>query len=141
MHDLYQELIIDHGTHPRRFGPLPEHTHHERGHNPLCGDDLTLYLKVEDGVIEKVRFEGSGCAISMASASLMAERLEGLSVDEAKKLFEKVHSLLSGTPVEGLGKIEALSGVCKYPMRVKCATLSWHALMGALEQSSEATEK
>ena len=137
MNDLYQELIIDHGTHPRRLGKLPTYTHHERGFNPLCGDDLTLYLEVENGVVQKVRFEGKGCAISMASASLMGEKIEGMPVEEVKVLFSRVHRLLSGEKITDLGKIEALAGVCKYPMRVKCATLAWHTLVAALDTSGQ----
>ena len=137
MDDLYQELIIDHGTHPRRLGKLPTCTHQERGFNPLCGDDLTLYLEVENGVVQKVRFEGKGCAISMASASLMGEKIEGMPVDEVKVLFSQVHRLLSGEKITDLGKIEALAGVCKYPMRVKCATLAWHTLVAALDTSGQ----
>ncbi len=137
MDDLYQELIIDHGTHPRRLGKLPTYTHQERGFNPLCGDELTLYLEVEDHVVKKVRFEGKGCAISMASASLMGEKIEGMPVDEVKVLFSQVHRLLSGENITDLGKIEALAGVCKYPMRVKCATLAWHTLVAALDTSGQ----
>ena len=137
MDDLYQELIIDHGTHPRRLGKLPTYTHQERGFNPLCGDELNLYLEVEDHVVKKVRFEGKGCAISMASASLMGEKIEGMPVDEVKVLFSQVHRLLSGENITDLGKIEALAGVCKYPMRVKCATLAWHTLVAALDTSGQ----
>lgn len=137
MDDLYQELIIDHGTHPRRLGKLPTYTHQERGFNPLCGDELTLYLEVEDHVVKNVRFEGKGCAISMASASLMGEKIEGMPVDEVKVLFSQVHRLLSGENIPDLGKIEALAGVCKYPMRVKCATLAWHTLVAALNTSGQ----
>lgn len=135
LRDLYQEVIIDHGRRPRNFGPLPDASHQAEGFNPLCGDRLTLRLKVVDGVIEDARFEGVGCAISTASASLMTEALKGLGASEAEALFAGFHTMLTGegevSPV-GLGKLEVLAGVREFPSRIKCATLAWHTLHAAL---------
>lgn len=135
LRDLYQEVIVDHGRRPRNFGPLPEASHQAEGFNPLCGDHLTLRLKVVDGAIAEARFEGVGCAISMASASLMTEALKGLAVSEADALFTGFHALLAGEaqpPPGGLGKLDVLAGVREFPSRVKCATLAWHTLQAAL---------
>lgn len=142
LRDLYQELIIDHGRHPRNFGVPEDYTHMLEGFNPLCGDKLAIYLKVADKVIEDIKFDGVGCAISVASASLMSERLKGKTTDEAIALFEPVHKLvMTGDPgedgEENLGKLLMLGGVCEFPTRVKCATLAWHTLKGALEGESE----
>ena len=133
--DLYQELILDHGRHPRKTGVIPDATYVEKGFNPLCGDEITLYLEVKDEVITKVRFEGEGCAISQASSSLMAERIEGMPVNEALALFNQVHEMLMGVNEHQLGKLSSLSGVKRYPVRVKCATLAWHTLDAALKGS------
>lgn len=136
LRDLYQEVILDHGRRPRNFGPLAEANHHAEGFNPLCGDRLTLHLDVDGGVIREARFEGSGCAISTASASLMTEALKGKSEAEAKALFGAFHSLLTGkgteAPAVPLGKLEVLAGVRDFPTRIKCATLAWHTLEAAL---------
>lgn len=136
LRDLYQEVILDHGRRPRNFGPLAEANHHAEGFNPLCGDRLTLHLEVEGGVIRDVRFEGTGCAISTASASLMTEALKGKSEAEAEALFGAFHSLLTGNgaeePAVPLGKLEVLAGVRDFPTRIKCATLAWHTLEAAL---------
>lgn len=139
LRDLYQEVIIDHGRRPRNFGPLPGHNHHAEGFNPLCGDKLTLYLTVVDGVIENVRFEGAGCAISTASASLMCEALKGKSEAQAEALFAGFHELLTDSDAEqaaahaaSLGKLQVLAGVREFPARIKCATLAWHTLRAAL---------
>lgn len=135
LRDLYQEVIVDHGRRPRNFGPLPEASHQAEGFNPLCGDRLTLHLKVADGVIADARFEGAGCAISTASASLMTEALKGLPTAEAEILFAAFHAMLTGDgalPPGGLGKLEVLAGVREFPSRVKCATLAWHTLQAAL---------
>jgi nitrogen fixation NifU-like protein len=141
LHDLYQEVIIDHGRQPRNFGPLPDANRRANGFNPLCGDQLVLYLKVVAGIIEDIRFEGSGCAISTASASLMSEALKGKSEAEAAALFESFHALVTGqeaTPgAAPLGKLEVLAGVKEFPARVKCATLAWHTLQAALHGSGE----
>ncbi len=147
LRELYQDLILDHGRQPRNFGPLPGYSHRLEGVNPLCGDKLVLYLKVVDDRIEDISFEGAGCAISMASASLMTERLRGRSVDEAMALFDPVHRLLmtgelrpaanSEPGDENLGKVRMLAGVSAFPSRVKCATLAWHTLRAALSGESK----
>lgn len=136
LRDLYQEVIVDHSRRPRNFGPLQEASHQAEGFNPLCGDRLTLRLKVVDGVIEDARFEGAGCAISTASASLMTEALKGHSAAEAEALFAEFHQLLTGEPQAApaaLGKLEVLAGVREFPSRIKCATLAWHTLRAALQ--------
>ena len=143
--ELYQEVIVDHSRRPHNFGPLPEATHHAEGFNPLCGDHLTLRLQVIGGVIQAARFEGGGCAISTASASLMTEVLKGKTPDEAQALFAQVHALVTGgAPADSppLGKLRALGGVQQFPARVKCATLAWHTLQAALrsEQAPVSTE-
>jgi nitrogen fixation NifU-like protein len=134
LRDLYQEVIVDHGRRPRNFGPLPDASHQAEGFNPLCGDRLTLRLNVVDGVIANARFEGAGCAISTASASLMTEALKGCSETEAEALFTDFHALLTGEPNANaaLGKLEVLTGVREFPSRIKCATLAWHTLHAAL---------
>lgn len=139
LRDLYQEVIIDHSRRPHNFGVLAQHNHHAEGYNPLCGDRLTVYLKVVDGVIEAVSFEGSGCAISTASASLMTEALKGKTVAEAEALFTGFHALVTGEAGGGtsLGKLEVLAGVQEFPARVKCATLAWHTLHAALHDEAE----
>lgn len=142
LEDLYQELILDHNKRPRNRCKLDEAHSQAEGSNPLCGDHLTVYLNVEDNVVTEVTFEGSGCAISTASASLMTVSLKGKTLDEAKALFRKFHGLVTGEPHEveegpGLGKLEVFGGVCKYPARVKCATLAWHTVNAALEQRDE----
>jgi len=146
LQDLYQEVIVDHSRRPHNFGPMPEATHHAEGFNPLCGDRLTLHLHVADGVIQATRFEGSGCAISTASASLMTEALKGKTPQEAQALFAQVHALVTGAaPADTppLGKLRALGGVQQFPARVKCATLAWHALQAALrgEKAPVSTEE
>jgi len=133
--DLYRDVILDHNRSPRNFGSLPPPAHTARGHNPLCGDQLTVYADVEAGRIRDVRFEGSGCAISVASASLMTEAVRGKTVAETAALAERMHDLLTraDAPVDpGLGKLAALSGVREFPARVKCASLCWHTLNAAL---------
>lgn len=132
--DLYQEIIIDHNRSPRNFRRLEAPTHQAEGFNPLCGDRLTLYLRLRDGVIEEAGFEGQGCAISVASASLMTEALRGRTEEEARRLFERFHEMVtSDAPADAaLGKLAALAGVRAYPSRIKCATLCWHAMQSAL---------
>ncbi len=139
---LYQEVILDHNKWPRNFGELPAADHRAEGNNPLCGDQLTVYLTVAAGRIVDIRFSGQGCAISTASASLMTEALKGKSEDEAAALFEAVHKLLteqgsdeSDANGDRLGKLTVLGGIKQYPMRVKCASLPWHTLRAALERS------
>jgi nitrogen fixation protein NifU and related proteins len=131
--DLYQEVILDHNRKPRNFHALDAGRKAE-GFNPLCGDRLTVYLRVDDGVITDVGFQGSGCAISKASASLMTESIKGKSVDDATRMLERFQKMVtSSDPVDGLGKLKALAGVRQFPVRVKCATLAWHTLRAALE--------
>lgn len=142
LHDLYQEVIIDHSKRPRNRRPLEAPQRKAEGYNPLCGDHVTVYLKLHDGVVTEATFEGSGCAISTASASLMTESLKGKTLAEAKALFTKFHCLVTGEPRQteegpGLGKLEVFSGVCRYPARVKCATLAWHTVKAALENCDE----
>lgn len=141
--DLYQEIIVDHNRAPRNYGQLSDATHKAEGYNPLCGDKLTVYLKLEDGIVSAVAFEGSGCAISVASASLMTEQLKGKTEAEAEQMFDQFHKLVAeqDQPVDmqALGKLAALAGVREYPARVKCATLCWHTLHSALEGEQIAT--
>lgn len=135
--DLYQEIILDHNRHPANFRPMAAADRTVEADNPLCGDRLTLYLKLDGERIADLSFQGSGCAISVASASLLTERLKGATVAEAQALFATMHGVLTGAiddadTTEALGSLAALAGVRRYPMRVKCATLSWHALKAAL---------
>ena len=139
---LYQEVIIDHSRHPHNFGRLADATRTVEGVNPLCGDQITLYVKLLDDRIDDIAFEGVGCAISVASASLMTTALKGKQCEDALALFGSVHSMLTESPgpeipSAELGKLAALSGVSGFPMRVKCATLVWHALRSALEGEDE----
>jgi nitrogen fixation NifU-like protein len=140
--DLYQELILDHCRHPRNFRAMPDATRSVEGDNPLCGDRLRLYVRLDGERIADISFQGSGCAISVASASLLTERLNGATVAEANALFRTVHRLLTTLDSEvdeaALGELAALAGVRQYPMRVKCATLSWHALKAALHEEAPA---
>jgi nitrogen fixation protein NifU and related proteins len=142
LRDLYQEVILDHSKRPRNFHKIGEPSCSAKGHNPLCGDRFTVFLDVKDGVIRDIGFEGAGCAISTASASMMTESLKGRRVAEVKPLFEAFHALVTqekpGPPAASLGKLQAFSGVREYPMRVKCATLAWHTLNAALENKGEA---
>lgn len=134
--DLYQEVVIDHSRKPRNFRKPEGANRSAEGLNPLCGDQITLYLKMADDVIEDIGFEGTGCAISKASASLMTTALKKKTKAESEALFERVHSMLTegpGSSVEELGKLAALSGVWEFPARVKCATLAWHTLRSALD--------
>jgi len=143
LRDLYQTTILDHNKSPRNFGPLEGADRCADGHNPLCGDKLTVCLRLDDSDrIEDVRFEGEGCAISTASASLMTEFVKGKTVDEVKDAFERFHALVTApadAPVDGsaLGKLAVFSGVREFPMRVKCATLAWHTLDAAIEGQQE----
>ena len=142
--DLYQEVILDHNKSPRNFRKLEGANRTAEGYNPLCGDRVTVYVDVEEGVIKAISFEGSGCAISKASASMMTESLKGKSTVEAEALFERVHQMLTGesgadADSRGLGKLAVLSGVCQFPARVKCASLSWHTLRAALKREGRLT--
>ncbi len=135
--DLYQDVIVDHNRSPRNFGSMDAPTRQAEGFNPLCGDQLKLYLLMDGDVIRDICFDGSGCAISVASASLMTERLKGYTQAEAQPLFESMHSLLTDenyeADIDDLGKLAALTGVRAYPTRIKCASLCWHALNSALK--------
>jgi nitrogen fixation NifU-like protein len=134
--DLYREVILDHNRSPRNFGRLDPHDAEAKGHNPLCGDRLTITANLADGRIQDLRFEGNGCAISVASASLMTEAVKGKTLEQVRELFEQVHSVLTTTAADtsGLGKLAALAGVREYPARVKCASLCWNTLNAALDQ-------
>lgn len=140
LRDLYQEVIVDHSKQPRNFRKLTSGVASE-GFNPLCGDQLTLYVKMNHAQVEDIAFEGSGCAISKASASLMTQVVKGKSIEEAKALFETMHRLLTVGPaavdLESLGKLAALSGVWEFPARVKCASLAWHTLKNAMDGKAE----
>lgn len=145
LRELYQEIIIDHGRRPRNFGAPKDYTHALKGYNPLCGDQLTLFLTWQGNHIEQAQFEGQGCAISMASASLMTEALRGKTAIEAEKLFQTFHEFVtqSGlTAEDSLGKLAILGGVREYPTRIKCATLAWHTLASLLkgQQNEVSTE-
>jgi len=136
LRDLYQEVILDHNKRPRNFRIISQPTHKADGVNPLCGDRISVYLDIEDGVIRDIAFQGAGCAISSASASLMTEALKGKPVAEVDHLFDAFHDVVT-TDCEcpkGLGKLGVLAGVRDYPSRVKCATLAWHAVRAALEE-------
>jgi nitrogen fixation protein NifU and related proteins len=135
--ELYQEIILDHSKRPRNMGRMEDANATAEGFNPLCGDKLTLALRLENDVIKDVRFVGCGCAISTASASLMTEVLKGLTRQDAEKLFERFHQLLTSDAAQtpDLGKLQVFSGVREFPARVKCATLAWHTLKAALENS------
>jgi nitrogen fixation NifU-like protein len=140
--ELYQEVILDHNRCPRNFGTLADANHRAEGHNPLCGDRLSLFVRVDHGAIGDIAFQGSGCAISKASASLMTESVKGRAVDEAMRLFERVHRMVTTPPdraVEDLGKLSVLAGVREFPVRVKCASLAWHTLKAALERKITVT--
>lgn len=145
LRDLYQEVILDHGKHPRNFHACEDATNEARGNNPLCGDQLVIYLKLgEDGKVADASFLGKGCAISMASASMMTELLKGRTPDEARTMFNAFHAMCTGdaddvTLDEDIEKLQVLSGVRDYPTRVKCATLPWHTMVAALKGDDEVT--
>ena len=134
LRELYQEVIFDHNRSPRNLHEMKDADHFADGHNPLCGDQLTVYLRIEGGKVADASFVGHGCAISTASASLMTETVKGMPVEEAEALFEDFHALLTDAAPEGrdFGKLEVFSGVREFPARVKCATLAWHTLHNAL---------
>lgn len=137
LRDLYQQVIFDHYKRPRNCHALEHASHEAEGHNPLCGDNVKVYLDVDDGVIRDVGFEGGGCAIATASASLMTELLKGKRVEEVEHLFDEFHGMVTGSePADSaeLGKLEVLAGVREFPARVKCATLAWHTLKAALKE-------
>ena len=136
LRELYQDVIIDHSKRPRNFRELDAGARQAQGYNPLCGDQITVYVRVDGGVVKDVAFQGSGCAISTASASVMTETLKGKSLGEAEKIFRVFHDLVTGKGGEDspdLGKLAVFAGVSEFPVRVKCATLSWHTVRAALE--------
>lgn len=140
--DLYQEVILDHNRRPRNFRELSSPSHRAEGYNPLCGDRLHLFLKVEGDVVTDVAFQGSGCAISKASASLMTDTIKGLKLPEVRALFDRFHRMVTtppDAPVEDLGKLSVLAGVREFPVRVKCASLAWHTLKAALAREETTT--
>lgn len=147
LRELYQEVILDHSKKPRHFREMAEANHHADGHNPLCGDRVTVYLHVKGDVVEDVSFKGAGCSISTASASMMADALRGRSVTEVKALFDRFHELVTAEPGDtgeavdeaALGKLAVFAGVSEFPMRVKCATLAWHTMKAALEGDNKAS--
>ena len=139
LQELYQEVILDHNRRPRNFRPL-EGGRKAEGYNPLCGDRLTVYLHIDNDTIEDVSFQGSGCAISKASASLMTESVKGKSIDQAKATFDQFQKMITGpadAPADDLGKLTVLAGVRQFPVRVKCASLAWHTLKSAVEARDE----
>ena len=150
--DLYQEVILDHNRRPRNFHALAEPSHSAEGYNPLCGDRLTLYLKVNGDTIEDVSFEGGGCAISKASASLMTDALKGKSVNEARAMFDQFHAMITSDPTTplpdesaeahsakvDLGKLSVFAGVREFPTRIKCASLAWHTMKAAVAHEHDA---
>lgn len=138
LRDLYQEVILDHGRNPRNFHPMAHPSRQVEGYNPLCGDRLTLYLRIEDDRVSDVSFQGAGCAISVASASLLSETMVGKTVAEAEEVFQSFHEMLTGERGQAfdekkLGKLAVFAGVCEFPTRVKCATLAWHTFNSALK--------
>ena len=141
LQDLYQELILDHGRRPRNFRALDGATRSAEGYNPLCGDKVKIFVKMDGDIVEDISFEGAGCAISTASASIMTETLKGKTRAEAEELFQTFHDLVTGRQAQldapELGKLAVFSGVSEFPIRVKCATLSWHTLRAAMNGEGE----
>ena len=139
LRELYQEVILDHNRRPRNFRAI-EGGRRAEGYNPLCGDRLTLYVRIDNGVIQDVSFQGSGCAISKASASLLTESVKGKTIAEAEALFDRFQRMITApaeAPLDGLGKLTVLAGVRQFPVRVKCASLAWHTLRAAVEARDE----
>lgn len=144
LRELYQDVILEHSKTPRNYRELPAANHQAEGYNPLCGDRFTVYVTTEGDTISDIAFQGTGCAISKASASMMTQSLKGKSMADAEQLFERFHDLVTGhqTPANNeseLGKLTVFSGVSEFPVRVKCATLAWHALQAALVGKQEVT--
>ena len=141
LNELYQEVILDHNRRPHNFRVIDAASAKQEGYNPLCGDRLTLYLTVDGDVIKDAAFQGSGCAISKASASLMTDAVKGKTVAEARDLFEQFHAMITsepGTPTEDLGKLSVFAGVREFPTRIKCASLAWHTMKAAVAHESDA---
>jgi nitrogen fixation protein NifU and related proteins len=139
LRELYQQVILDHHKRPRNFHKLDESNRSAKGYNPLCGDKINVYLNVEDGIVKDIGFEGAGCAISTASASMMTEALKGKTESDARALFERFHDLVTGNHQDGadLGKLAVFTGVRDYPVRIKCAILCWHTLKAALDERKD----
>jgi nitrogen fixation protein NifU and related proteins len=142
LRELYQQVILDHNKSPRNFRVIENANHYSEGYNPLCGDRIDIYLDVENGIVKDISFQGKGCAISKASASLMSSMVKGKPVEEAEKLFEKFHDLITGKlgdnpDTEELGKLAVFAGVRDFPARVKCASLAWHTMINALKEEKE----
>lgn len=142
LRDLYQEVILEHSKSPRNYGELAGANHKAEGFNPLCGDHFTIYVDIEGDAIRDIRFQGAGCAISKASASMMTQSVKGKTLEEAEEIFQRFHGLVTaksraGSEEKDLGKLAVFSSVSEYPVRVKCATLAWHALHAALEGKQE----
>ncbi len=140
--ELYQQVILDHNKNPRNFRKMERANHFAEGYNPLCGDKLNIYVELEDGKIKDISFQGSGCAISKASASLMSSIVKGLPVEEAEKLFEKFQAVITGRiteeeDIDKLGKLAVFAGVREFPSRVKCASLAWHTMVAAFKQEEK----
>jgi nitrogen fixation NifU-like protein len=142
LRELYQEVILDHSRHPRHYGPLDHASHKAEGYNPLCGDKVTVYLKLDaDGRVGDIKFEGKGCAISQASASMMTDMLKGRTAEEAEKLMQGFLHLVKGEdasdlPEDDRERLEVMGGISEFPMRVKCATLAWHTYKNAVEEGA-----
>jgi nitrogen fixation protein NifU and related proteins len=141
LRELYQQVILDHNKSPRNFKKLEDANHSAEGYNPLCGDKINIYLNIEDKKIKDISFQGSGCAISKASASLMSTIVKGKSIEEAEKIFEQFHDMVTGLTevpdLEQLGKLAVFTGVKDFPARVKCASLAWHTMISALKDENE----
>ena len=143
LRDLYQEVILDHGKKPRNFRKLEGANHHAEGYNPLCGDKVNVYVELDGDRVKDIGFQGKGCAISTASASMMTELLKGKNRKQIEEIFQKFHTMITSDPATAaaqaaeLGKLGVFSGVCEYPARVKCATLAWHTLNAALDGESK----
>lgn len=141
LRELYQQVILDHNKSPRNYRVIEHPSHYCDGYNPLCGDTINIYLTIENDTVEDVSFQGSGCAISKASASLMSSIVKGKSIDEVKLIFEKFKDMITGkldVELESMGKLAVLAGVKEFPARVKCASLAWHTLINAIEKKQEA---
>jgi nitrogen fixation NifU-like protein len=140
LRELYQETILEHSRKPRNYGELSSASRRAEGYNPLCGDHYTIFVNLKDGTIDEIRFHGAGCAISKASASMMTQSLKGKTEAEAEKIFQKFHDLVTGhhNGIEELGKLAVFAGVSEFPLRVKCATLAWHAMRAALRGDQQA---
>ena len=142
LRELYQEVILDHSRHPRHYGPMADASHKAEGYNPLCGDKVTVYLKLDaDGRVTDIGFEGKGCAISQASASMMVDMLKGRTADETQKLMQGFLHLVKGEDASGLSEddretLDVMGGISEFPMRVKCATLAWHTYKNAVEEGA-----